>query len=372
MYISEDQAGYYAGYIASSMMIGRCLSSYPWGAAADTYGRKPVINIGLFAIALFSVAFGFSNSMIWALSARFLLGLFNPVIGIAKTLVSEVALGIKQHEVRGMGMLTGTWGLGLIFGPAVGGLLSRPTTAYPGVFNEDNLGTYLYRLLCIYPYIIPNVVTAIVSLVALVLFQFHFTETLEFKPKHTDSNLGKSDEKIAEISIFNPIQGFNKGPAYQKVNINEQDSSVDKVDVELANVGSSVESSSLAMIGEGGDDNSEYTVITGKHSEDLSTHCTGSAEKSDEGVHTEPTSGWSLLFYEENSGKVQKVLAAYFLLSIVSVMLDETVPLWALSSVAAGGLFYQPSVRACTCAILCILLLFRVYMLTHSMYCTVL
>lgn len=42
----EENISYYAGYVGSSFMLGRALTSIPWGMIADRYGRKPVIVIG--------------------------------------------------------------------------------------------------------------------------------------------------------------------------------------------------------------------------------------------------------------------------------------------------------------------------------------
>ena len=82
MHVSRDQAGFYAGYLASAMMLGRMISSVPWGIAADKYGRKPVVLIGLFAIAITSILFGLSTNIYFALAIRFILGIFNPIIGM--------------------------------------------------------------------------------------------------------------------------------------------------------------------------------------------------------------------------------------------------------------------------------------------------
>ncbi|CAM9302492.1 unnamed protein product, partial [Ectocarpus sp. 8 AP-2014] len=43
----KDEAGYYAGYLASAFMVGRFATSYFWGRFADRYGRLPVVYIGL-------------------------------------------------------------------------------------------------------------------------------------------------------------------------------------------------------------------------------------------------------------------------------------------------------------------------------------
>ena len=68
-----------SGFIASGMMAGRFFSSVPWGRFADIYGRKPALISGCMSISAFSIMFGMSTSLVTAVIARFLLGLFNPV-----------------------------------------------------------------------------------------------------------------------------------------------------------------------------------------------------------------------------------------------------------------------------------------------------
>lgn len=97
---NEDEAGFYSGFIASGMMAGRFVSSVPWGRIADKYGRKPALISGCISISVFSILFGFSSSLYTAVFARFFLGLFNPVWGIAKALVSELVA--PQYEARAM------------------------------------------------------------------------------------------------------------------------------------------------------------------------------------------------------------------------------------------------------------------------------
>lgn len=60
---TEEDIGYYAGYIGSSFMLGRALTSVLWGIIADWYGRKPVIIFGTFAVVL-NTLFGISSD-IW-------------------------------------------------------------------------------------------------------------------------------------------------------------------------------------------------------------------------------------------------------------------------------------------------------------------
>ena len=100
------------------------------------------------------------------------MGLFNPVAALVKTLVSEIC-GPK-HEKSGMALTTGAWSVGLLVGPAVGGFLARPAVQYPKVFGDS-------ALLRQFPYLLPNLFTALVAVIALVLVFLYFPETLPSK-----------------------------------------------------------------------------------------------------------------------------------------------------------------------------------------------
>ena len=185
-----NRAGYYAGYIASSFMFGRIFSSYIWGRIADRIGRKKVLLVGCVSIASISVLFGFSVNFTMALLSRALLGIFNPIIGIAKTVISEICP--SKHEASGMGIVTSTWNLGLVVGPAVGGLLARPATQYPNLFGK-------YYILEIFPYLLPNIATAIISIISGILIHIYLPETLEI------NNINETDKKYSQISNDNNI-----------------------------------------------------------------------------------------------------------------------------------------------------------------------
>ncbi|CAN1837610.1 Probable peptide/nitrate transporter At3g43790 [Linum perenne] len=86
----EEDIGFYAGFVGSSFMIGRALTSFFWGRLADRYGRKPVILIGTFSVVIFNALFGLSSSFWMAISMRFLLGCFNSLLGTIRAYASEV------------------------------------------------------------------------------------------------------------------------------------------------------------------------------------------------------------------------------------------------------------------------------------------
>ena len=80
----EREAGFYAGYIMSTFMVGRIISSYPLGILSDKLGRRPIVELGLWSCIVFQFGFGLSPSFYFALIMRFLMGVFNAILAVAK------------------------------------------------------------------------------------------------------------------------------------------------------------------------------------------------------------------------------------------------------------------------------------------------
>nr|GMC93661.1 protein ZINC INDUCED FACILITATOR-LIKE 1-like isoform X1 [Ipomoea batatas] len=178
----EEDIGFYAGYIGSSFMVGRALTSVFWGMVADRYGRKPVLVFGTMAVVVLNTLFGLSVNFWMAIITRFLLGSLNGLLGPVKAYVAE--LFHQEHQALGMSMISISWGIGLVIGPSLGGFLSQPAEKYPSVFSPDSLfGRFPYLLPCL-----------IISLFALVVAigSFWIPETLH---KH-DSSVSESNEAL--------------------------------------------------------------------------------------------------------------------------------------------------------------------------------
>ncbi|CAI0410483.1 unnamed protein product [Linum tenue] len=133
----EEDIGYYAGYVGSSFMFGRALTSFFWGIVADRYGRKPVILLGTSSVVIFNTIFGLSLNFWMAVISRFMLGFLNGLLGPIKAYASEIFR--NEHQALGLSTITTAWGIGLIIGPALGGFLAQPAEKYPALFSKDSL-----------------------------------------------------------------------------------------------------------------------------------------------------------------------------------------------------------------------------------------
>ena len=69
--ITEETVGYYAGWITSSFMVGRALTSYAWSKAANVHGRTRILVWSLALSVVLSLGFGLSTSFGMALLLRF-------------------------------------------------------------------------------------------------------------------------------------------------------------------------------------------------------------------------------------------------------------------------------------------------------------
>lgn len=52
-----DSSGYFAGLITGMFMVGRVISSIPWGLLSDRWGRVPCLLAAMVNIAVFGILF---------------------------------------------------------------------------------------------------------------------------------------------------------------------------------------------------------------------------------------------------------------------------------------------------------------------------
>jgi multidrug resistance protein len=126
---------------ASALMVGLLSTSYSlmqflfaplWGRLSDRIGRRPVILIGLFGSFLAYLLFGLANSLVVLFAARLCAGIAGANIPTAQAFIADTTT--PENRAKGMGLVGAAFGLGFVFGPAIGGFLSRWGYAMPAFF----------------------------------------------------------------------------------------------------------------------------------------------------------------------------------------------------------------------------------------------
>lgn len=93
------------------------------GRISDKHGRKPVIVVCLLLNAMGYVIFAFTRSFTLLILSRVVGGVGGSSIAVAQAYIADVTT--KETRSKGMGMIGAAFGLGFVFGPLMGGLLSK-------------------------------------------------------------------------------------------------------------------------------------------------------------------------------------------------------------------------------------------------------
>lgn len=134
---------YYAESLgANAFQLGLLITVYAvcqfifapiWGAYSDRVGRKPVLLAGILGYSFTFILFGFANQL-WML---YVIRIAGGILACATMPTAMAYVGdTTSLEKRGsaMGMIGAAMGMGMVFGPAIGGILSGISLAFPFVF----------------------------------------------------------------------------------------------------------------------------------------------------------------------------------------------------------------------------------------------
>ena len=95
-----------------------------WGRWSDRVGRRPLILVGIAGYVVAQVMFGLSTSL-WLLYAARIVGGILSSATLPASAAYVVDMTTKDERSRGMAWLGSATSLGVVVGPALGGLLSR-------------------------------------------------------------------------------------------------------------------------------------------------------------------------------------------------------------------------------------------------------
>ncbi|KAF2848831.1 MFS transporter-like protein [Plenodomus tracheiphilus IPT5] len=163
--VKDGQTGLYVGLIASSFALAQFTTNFFWGWLSDKIGRKPVIIMGTFLTMCCFMAFGFCRTLWQAVLVQALMGFVNGNSGVVSTCLGEIT--DRSNQSRAFTYLPVVYGIGGITGPIVGGML----VFYKNPLNQSHANPY--------PYLLPNLFSALVLAIDLVVCMLFLEESLE-------------------------------------------------------------------------------------------------------------------------------------------------------------------------------------------------
>ena len=112
--------GFQVGLLFASFSLAQMVFAPILGRWSDRVGRKPVIVISLLGTALGSFITGAAGAL-WVLFAgRLIDGASGASVSVAQSAITDIAS--KEQRARMLGLLGMAFGIGFVFGPAIGGL----------------------------------------------------------------------------------------------------------------------------------------------------------------------------------------------------------------------------------------------------------
>jgi DHA1 family tetracycline resistance protein-like MFS transporter len=112
--------GFQVGLLFASFSLAQMVFAPILGRWSDRVGRKPVIVISLLGTALGSFITGAAGAL-WVLFAgRLIDGASGASVSVAQSAIVDIAT--KEQRARMLGLLGMAFGIGFVFGPAIGGL----------------------------------------------------------------------------------------------------------------------------------------------------------------------------------------------------------------------------------------------------------
>ncbi len=118
------------GIVIASFSFIQFLFNPILGKLSDRIGRRPLIVYTLLITSISYFIFTFATSFWILLLSRVLAGFGGSNIGVAQAYIADITT--KQERAKGMGLIGAAFGLGFLFGPMIGGILSQYGYEYAG------------------------------------------------------------------------------------------------------------------------------------------------------------------------------------------------------------------------------------------------
>lgn len=140
------------GLLFASYSLMQFIFSPVLGSLSDKLGRRPILFFSVLGSAVGYLFIGFAFALWMVFAGRIIAGITGGNISTAQAYIADATT--RENRAKGMGLFGATFGLGFIFGPAIGGILSRYGINAPFLFAA---GLSLFNAILIY-FILPETV----------------------------------------------------------------------------------------------------------------------------------------------------------------------------------------------------------------------
>jgi MFS family permease len=176
----------FGGVLGSLYGFLQFIFSPIWGSLSDRIGRRRVLLLTVAGTASSYVLWFFSGSFLIFVLARLIGGAFAGNLSVATAAVADVTT--RENRAKGMGIIGVAFGLGFLFGPALGSITAFQDLSrrHPGLAR-----------LGVNPFSMPALVSIGFSVINLVWIWARFHETLD--PAHREAEIVRVRHPLHEL-----------------------------------------------------------------------------------------------------------------------------------------------------------------------------
>lgn len=120
---SIGQASIVAGWLFLAYGGMQFLFGPAMGSLSDAFGRRPLLLLAVFGLAVDYLLTAFAPNLWWLLAGRLIAGLCGASYTIANAYLADITA--PENRAKAFGLMGAAFGLGFIIGPAIGGLLGE-------------------------------------------------------------------------------------------------------------------------------------------------------------------------------------------------------------------------------------------------------
>ncbi|KAA3653291.1 MAG: MFS transporter [Calditrichaeota bacterium] len=197
------------GLLSASFSLMQFIFSPFWGRLSDRFGRRPIIIMSLFFSSISLVFFGMAKDLTMLFGARIFAGIFMANFSAAQAYIADITT--LEDRAKGMGLVGAAFGLGFIFGPSIGGILSsQPILAAIESFFRNTTQIDISGVLTEHPYRIPVYFAALLALANTIGAFKYLPESRTAEEMAATRAEGKSTHSRFELmkkSLLKPVVG---------------------------------------------------------------------------------------------------------------------------------------------------------------------